>query len=193
MISLVLGKTFKGPGPEAYYLRVSQGRVSPKARTEVGIFRGIQLIPLPDSVKGDVYGIPSCTIKDHPRFGWRGLNLDCVRHFMTKDFIKRYIDLPAYYKFSFFHWHLTDDQRVENTGEEVPKLTESGAWRTGPDGKKYGGYYTRKVIKEIAAYAKSRPIAHIKYSMTLVFVSFQSRPLPPFVIDWISRTRGLDS
>lgn len=160
VVSLVLDKTFKGPGPEAYYLRVSQGRILLKARTEVGIFRGIQtllqLIPLPDSVKGDVYGIPSCTIKDHPRFSWRGLNLDCVRHFMTTDFIKRYIDLLAYYKFNVFHWHLTDDQGWRIQIKKYPKLTEIGAWRIGPDGKKYGGYYTQKEIKEIVAYAKSR-------------------------------------
>ncbi len=131
-----------------------------KAKTEAGLFRGIQtllqLIPLPDSSSAGKFEIPACKIVDYPRFAWRGLNLDCVRHFMTKDFIKRYIDLLAYYKFNVFHWHLTDDQGGRIEIKKYPKLTEVGAWRKEADGQIYGGYYTQKDIKEIVAYAKSR-------------------------------------
>ncbi len=160
VIALELDRSFRGPGPEAYALTVTRDRIVLRAGAEVGIFRGIQtllqLIPLPDQRSGGVYNLPACTIKDHPRFRWRGLNLDCVRHFMSKDFIKRYIDLLAYYKFNVFHWHLTDDQGWRIQIKKYPKLTEIGAWRTGPDGKRYGGYYTQKDIREIVAYAKSR-------------------------------------
>ncbi|OYV87787.1 MAG: hypothetical protein B7Z63_01810, partial [Ignavibacteriae bacterium 37-53-5] len=160
LVTLKLDKSFRGPNPEAYELEVTPVRITLKAKTEVGLFRGmqtlLQLIPLPDSSNAGKFNIPACKIVDYPRFAWRGLNLDCVRHFMTKDFIKRYIDLLAYYKFNVFHWHLTDDQGWRIQIKKYPKLTEIGAWRKEADGQIYGGYYTQKDIKEIVAYAKSR-------------------------------------
>ncbi len=160
VLMLDLDKSFPAPNSEAYEVEVTPGRIVLKAKTEAGLFRGIQtllqLIPLPDSSNVGEFEIPACKIVDHPRFAWRGLNLDCVRHFMTKDFIKRYIDLLAYYKFNVFHWHLTDDQGWRIQIKKYPKLTEVGAWRKEADGQIYGGYYTQKDIKEIVAYAKSR-------------------------------------
>jgi len=108
-------------------------------------------------------------ITDYPRFGYRGMMLDVSRHFFSKEFIKKYIDEMAKYKFNVFHWHLTDDQgwRVEIKG--LPELTDIGAWRvarTGqwgtfeepqPDEKATdGGYYTQDDIREIVKYAKQR-------------------------------------
>ena len=64
-----------------------------------------------------------------------------------------------------FHWHLTDDQGWRVEIKKYPKLTEVGAWRDSkvlgwgdvkPDGQRYGGYYTRKDVKEIVEYAKKR-------------------------------------
>jgi len=155
-----IDKSLAEPGDEAYDLDVDPTKIILKARTEAGLFYGIQtllqLIPLPDSTNAGTFHVPCCRILDHPRFSWRGLNLDCVRHFMTKDFIKRYIDLLAYYKFNIFHWHLTDDQGWRIEIKKYPKLTEVGAWRKEADGTIYGGYYTQDDIKEIVAYAKSR-------------------------------------
>lgn len=147
-------------GPEAYRLEVSPETVRLISGTREGLFRGVQtllqLIPLPGPGDSASFDVPSCRIVDHPRFTWRGLNLDCVRHFMTPDFIKRYIDLLAYYKFNVFHWHLTDDQGWRIQIKKYPRLTSVGAWRTEGNGQKYGGYYTQKEIREIVAYARSR-------------------------------------
>jgi hexosaminidase len=160
LIALRLDRDFKGHGPEAYSLDVSSERVVLTAGTEEGLFRGLQtllqLIPLPESVLNGIFGIPSCKIVDYPRFAWRGLNLDCVRHFMTPAFVKRYIDLLAYYKSNVFHWHLTDDQGWRIQIKKYPKLTSIGAWRNEGNGERYGGYYTQKEIKDIVAYAASR-------------------------------------
>jgi hexosaminidase len=90
--------------------------------------------------------------------------LDCGRHFMTKDFVKRYIDLLAYHKLNVLHWHLTEDQGWRIEIKKYPKLTEIGAWRqaTRDDEQprdaagRYGGFYTQDDIREIVAYAKSR-------------------------------------
>ncbi len=38
----------------------------------------------------------------------RGAMIDCSRHFVSLDFLKKQIDLMAYYKLNRFHWHLTD-------------------------------------------------------------------------------------
>ncbi len=150
----------KATNPEAYTLDIAPNKVVLKARTQEGLFRGIQsllqLVPLKGTNGVGDISIPACLIKDAPRFAWRGLNLDCVRHFMTINFIKRYINLLAYYKFNVFHWHLTDDQGWRIQIKKYPKLTEIGAWRNEGNGEKYGGYYTQKEIKDVVAYAKSR-------------------------------------
>ena len=44
------------------------------------------------------YTIPCVAIEDQPQFPWRGLTLDPDRHFMTKEFIERYVDLLKYHQ-----------------------------------------------------------------------------------------------
>jgi hexosaminidase len=73
---------------------------------------------------------------------------------MSKEFIKRYIDLLAYHKMNVFHWHLTEDQGWRIEIKKYPKLTQIGAWR-GPDDERYGGLYTQDDVREIVAYARS--------------------------------------
>jgi hexosaminidase len=149
---------------EAYKLTVSGNQVEITGNSGKGIFRGIQtFFQLIDPAvkapgKNSEVKIPQCSISDKPAFAWRGLNLDCARHFMTKDFVKRYIDILAYYKFNTLHWHLTEDQGWRIEIKKYPKLTEVGAWRKEADGSTYGGFYTQEDIKEIEAYAQSRYI-----------------------------------
>ncbi|MEP5103850.1 MAG: family 20 glycosylhydrolase [Ekhidna sp.] len=102
--------------------------------------------------------IPALTIVDGPRFEWRGLLLDCSRHFMEVDFVKRYIDLLALYKMNVLHWHLTEDQGWRIEIDKYPKLTSIGAWRDDGKGGKYGGYYTKENIREVVAYAEERGV-----------------------------------
>jgi hexosaminidase len=60
----------------------------------------LQMVPLREQKRSDTseIHIPCAEILDYPRFPWRGMNFDCSRHFMTVDFVKRYIDLLALYK-----------------------------------------------------------------------------------------------
>ncbi len=69
-------------------------------------------------------------IEDIPRFSWRGMHLDVCRHFMPKEFVKKYLDLLARYKMNVFHWHLTDDRGWRIEIEGYPELTEITAWRS---------------------------------------------------------------
>ncbi len=102
--------------------------------------------------------VPAVRIEDAPRFGWRGLLLDCGRHFMTVDYVKRMIDLLAIHKLNRLHWHLTEDQGWRLEIRKYPRLTEIGAWRSYADGSSYGGYYTQQQVREIVAYAERRHV-----------------------------------
>jgi hexosaminidase len=94
-------------------------------------------------------------LEDKPRFEWRGCLIDEARHFLGKDVIKRQIDLLSSYKLNRMHWHLTDDQGWRIEIKKYPQLTKVGAWR-GTD--RYGGFYTKRDIREIVKYAESRHV-----------------------------------
>ncbi|MGK9477772.1 glycoside hydrolase family 20 protein [Melioribacter sp. OK-6-Me] len=163
-ITFELGKLPSESDEEAYNIEINESTIHIYANTDEGIFRGIQTIfqLIPPEVKmkrnGQPFKLAACKIEDKPRFQWRGLNLDCSRHFMSKNFIKRYIDILAYFKFNTLHWHFTDDQGWRIEIKKYPKLTEIGAWRKEADDSIYGGYYTQEDIKEIVDYAQSRYI-----------------------------------
>jgi hexosaminidase len=146
-------------GAEGYELVVALDSVVLRAPTPHGLFLGVQTLRqlLPAAFeKGGASGpwrIPCVVIYDKPQYQWRGMLLDCGRHFMTKEFVKRYIDLLAYHKMNTLHWHLTEDQGWRIEIKKYPRLTEVGAWR-GPE--RYGGYYSQDDVREIVAYAKSR-------------------------------------
>ena len=84
--------------------------------------------------------------------------MDCCRHFMSIDFVKRYIDLLAYHKMNVLHWHLTEDQGWRIEIDKYPKLTDVGAWRKEKDGTIYGGFYTKEQIKNVVDYAYKRGV-----------------------------------
>ena len=72
--------------------------------------------------------IDECIIEDRPRYGHRGMMLDCARHFLPASYILRLLEALALYHINVFHWHLTDDQKavVEKAGllgiEVVPEI-----------------------------------------------------------------------
>jgi hexosaminidase len=151
-------------GKEGYSLAINPFNVIIEANELNGLFYGIQsLRQLFDEhinsvarVEGIDWELPAVLILDKPEFVWRGLNLDCCRHFMSKEFVKRYIDLLAYHKFNTLHWHLTEDQAWRIEIKKYPELTNKGGYRIYDDGSKYGGFYTQEDIKEVVAYAESR-------------------------------------
>jgi len=152
---------------ESYRLEVGPEQVRLTARSAAGAQHGLatlmQLLP-PEAfatTRADPpsgWLIPAVRIDDAPRFGWRGLLLDCGRHFMTVDYVKRMIDLLALHKLNRLHWHLTEDQGWRIAIDQYPRLTEVGAWRHRDDGTVYGGYYTQEQIREVVAYARSRHV-----------------------------------
>jgi hexosaminidase len=166
-------------GDEGYELAVTPRRVTIRGHERAGVFYGLQTMRqlLPSQVfrgakaDGVEWSVPAVRIVDSPRFAWRGAHLDVARHFLPKDFVKKYIDLLALQKMNVFHWHLTDDQGWRIEIRKYPRLTAVGAWRTQTivghqpdgdstrwqyDGQRHGGYYTQDDIREIVAYARDR-------------------------------------
>lgn len=149
--------------PEGYELEIRADGVLLRAPTAEGIFRGVQTVRqlLPAAAESATAGkpgpsaLPCLRITDQPRFAWRGLLLDCCRHFMSKNYVKHVIDALAYHKLNRLHWHLTEDQGWRIEIKAFPRLTQVGAWR-GEGAERHGGFYTQADIREIVAYAKER-------------------------------------
>ena len=102
---------------EGYELSVKYDEIVITGKTSKGVFYGIQTLRqlMPSAIEsGDgsltELTIPAVTIKDNPRYQYRGMHLDVARHFFPVDFVKKYIDLIAMHKMNTFHWHLTEDQ-----------------------------------------------------------------------------------
>ena len=119
---------------------------------------------------GSKWVLPCCEIEDAPRFAYRGMMLDCCRHFFSVDQVKKMLDVMAIFKLNRFHWHLSEDQGWRIEIDKYPRLTEVGAFRNGTmmggdwnsnDGIRYGGYYTKDQIRDIIAYAAERGITII--------------------------------
>lgn len=151
--------------PEFHRLEIKPGQIHLTGAGTTGVLRGIQSIAQLIDREGRV---PACRIEDLPRFPYRGMHLDVCRHFFPVSFIKTYIDLLARYKFSTFHWHLTEDQGWRIEIKRYPRLTEVGAWRKGSqvgpyaamtfDSIPYGGFYTQEEVREVVRYAAARGI-----------------------------------
>ncbi len=156
---------------QAYTLDVTPRQITVKSATPMGVFYGmVTLRQMMENGK-----VRSCHVSDRPRFTYRGLMIDCSRHFWSKDFILKQIDAMAYFKLDRLHLHLTDAGGWRIEIKKYPKLTEETAYRTQSDWTKwwiendrhycrqdtpgaYGGYYTQADLKEIVKYAAQRHI-----------------------------------
>ena len=149
---------------EGYVMTVNQRGVTIQGGSAAGVFYGIQTLRKAVS-QGPIMN--PVVISDCPRFSWRGMHLDCSRHFFSVKFVKKFLDLLAMHNMNVFHWHLTDDQGWRIEIKKWPKLITVGSQRTGTiigtnsdidDKVPYGGYYTQAEAREIVAYAAARHI-----------------------------------
>ena len=158
---------------EGYVLTTTSEGILINGQTENGVFYGCQTLrkSIPAEAQGADILLPAGSIKDEPRFTYRGMHLDVCRHFFPLEFIKEYIDLLALHNMNTFHWHLTDDQGWRIEIKKYPKLTEVGSKRNCTvvgkarsgkyDNIPYGGFYTQEQAKEIVKYAQERYITVI--------------------------------
>lgn len=163
---------------EEYSIAITPEAVKVCASDDHGFFFAIQTIyqMLPVEVyvgkkaaKAN-WALRCASIQDKPRFGYRGMHLDCCRHFFSVDEVKKYIDVMAMHKMNRLHWHISEDQGWRIEIKKYPKLTEIGSVRHGTmilrdfnsnDGVEYGGFYTQDEARDIVAYAAERCITVI--------------------------------
>ncbi len=155
---------------QAYTLRISEHVITIESNSHVGFIHAYASLLQLCSHQSTSIVLPCVEITDKPTYQYRGLMLDCARHFHPVEHVKRLINQLAHYKFNTFHWHLTDDEAWRIEINAFPELTNVGAWR-GPNEKlepqfshisqKYGGYYSQDDIRSVVAYAQERGIVVI--------------------------------
>lgn len=166
---------------EAYKLKITNDLVSIETSSYGGVIYALQslkqLIEINNEFPEAIIRIPGVVIEDKPAFVWRGFMLDVVRHMQTVDELKQVLDYMVALKLNVFHLHLSDDQGFRMEIEGYPKLNKIGSWRVDynttdenvnafwgrPEQKEgetatYGGYYTKKELKNLISYATERNI-----------------------------------
>ena len=154
---------------ESYTMTVGKDGILISAYEPAGLFRAAQTLrkSLPIA-KGQSVELPCVQITDQPRFSYRGVLLDCGRHFFSVEFIKQFLDAMALHGCNQFHWHLTEDQGWRFEVKAYPDLAKKGSVREKSiiasskvrlyDNIPYGGYYTQDECRDIVRYAAERYI-----------------------------------
>lgn len=171
----------KSLAEEQYRLTIDpKDRIVITGGSAKGVWWGLQslsqiLIDSASKAEGGQLKLAGLEIEDWPEFAYRGAMLDCCRHFIPFEDVKKYIDIIAYHKLNTFHWHLTEDQGWRIEIKKYPLLTEIGSKREDTlvnhlrekeenrvyDGHPHSGFYTQEQARELVAYAAARQITVI--------------------------------
>jgi hexosaminidase len=135
--------------PEDYRLSITGTQARLDAKTPLGAVRGLETVLQLVQPGKTGFELPAVTIEDSPRFPWRGLSFDVVRHFMPLSVVKRTLDGMAAVKLNVLHWHLSDDEGFRIESKRFPKLQQLAS---------DGLYYTQAEVRELIAYARERGI-----------------------------------
>lgn len=166
---------------EQYKLTVDpRNRIVITGGSAKGVWWGLQsltqiLIEAAATPENGKISLGGLEIEDWPEFAYRGAMLDCCRHFIPLEDVKKYIDIMALHKLNTFHWHLTEDQGWRIEIKKYPLLTEIGSKREDTlvnhhkekeknrvyDGHPHSGFYTQEQCRELVAYAAARQITVI--------------------------------
>ncbi len=116
-----------GEGYEARLERDGEGRgiLHLKAAAPQGLFYAWQSMVqiLSANRTGEGFSVPVFSLRDNPRFEWRGLMLDVSRHFFTMAEVKRMVDTMSLFKLNRLHLHLTDGPGWRLEIKKYPLLT----------------------------------------------------------------------
>lgn len=171
----------KSLAEEQYRLTIDpKDRIVITGGSAKGVWWGLQslsqiLIDSASKAEGGQLKLAGLEIEDWPEFAYRGAMLDCCRHFIPFEDVKKYIDIMVYHKLNTFHWHLTEDQGWRIEIKKYPLLTEIGSKREDTlvnhlrekeenrvyDGHPHSGFYTQEQARELVAYAAARQITVI--------------------------------
>lgn len=134
---------------ESYSIKVTGDIILIEAGTSTGIIYALEsLLQLANEEEGHLV-IPVLTVKDTPRYPWRGIMIDACRHWIPKEVILRNLEAMGTLKMNVFHWHLTEYQGFRVESKVFPLLHELGSG---------GNYYTQEEIREVIEFAADRGI-----------------------------------
>ena len=111
---------FSSTANDSYSLEIDDSKelISITGQGASGVFYGIQTLLALVNESGQITAV---SIKDSPRFSYRGFMVDVARNFQSKQEIMKVLDVMAMYKMNKFHFHLSDS---EGWRLEIPGLEE---------------------------------------------------------------------
>jgi hexosaminidase len=134
---------------ESYSIKVTSEKIEVVAPSGTGIIYALEsLLQLAHEEEGR-WVIPTLSLKDVPRYPWRGVMIDACRHWIPKEVILRNLEAMATLKMNVFHWHLTEYQGFRVESKVFPLLHELGSG---------GNHYTQDEIREVIEFAADRGI-----------------------------------
>ncbi|KAG6006861.1 hypothetical protein E4U21_006668 [Claviceps maximensis] len=92
----------------------------------------------------------SVTIKDYPKYPYRGVMVDTGRNFISPSKIKEQIDGLALSKMNILHWHITDTQSWPIGLQSYPEVTK--------DAYSPREIYSETDVQDIISYARARGV-----------------------------------
>uniref|UniRef100_H2Z5P6 beta-N-acetylhexosaminidase n=1 Tax=Ciona savignyi TaxID=51511 RepID=H2Z5P6_CIOSA len=160
---------------EAYVLDVQRDQIRIEAPGPVAVYyAGQTLGSLAKDNGNKSFTVSILSIKDAPRFEYRGVHIDVARNFVAKTDILDLIKVMGMYKLNNLHFHLTDDEGWRIHMDWCPELTSVGGNRghdlseskslipqlgSGPHNNTSGsGFYTKEDYKEILRAAERNHI-----------------------------------
>jgi hexosaminidase len=138
---------------ERYELEVSEdGQVVIKSKYQVGILRAMDtLAQLLDRKDGLSLPFLPISIKDQPRYPYRGLMIDVSREYYPVDTLKNVINGLRMTKINVLHLHLTDDDSIPIQFPSYPNMVKYTAFSEKE-------IYTADDLKDLVKYAKERGV-----------------------------------
>ena len=155
---VVTEQTVPGLANEAYRLLVTPEKILLMAASPAGFVRAKSTLEQLRYSYGNQ--IPCMEISDAPAKPYRSFHIDCARHFIPMEELKKMIAMAAVFKFNKFHWHFSDDQGWRIESRAFPLLHETGARRGGDHFGSYVSdheewhYYTRDEVKDLVTFCE---------------------------------------
>jgi hexosaminidase len=145
---------------ERYTLTVTADGVTVAAPQRAGLLHGVrtlrQLVNAGRGEANEPLEVGAVVVRDEPRYPWRGLSLDVVRHWFGPADLRAVVDLVGSYKMNRLHLHLSDDQGWRLEIPSRPALTEKSS--QGAVSGATGGFLTADEYRELQEYAAEREI-----------------------------------
>lgn len=146
--------------PERYTLTVTGDGATVAAPGRAGLLHGVRTLrQLVNARRGETGGSPEVgvvVVRDAPRYPWRGLSLDVVRHWFGPADLRAVVDLVGSYKMNRLHLHLSDDQGWRLDIPSRPALTKLSS--QGAVSGATGGFLSTDEYRELQEYAAEREI-----------------------------------